>query len=825
MLERAFQEPNFHVCCLGGFKLVEAGSDTDMTPASRKARALIGYLCIVGKPVGRERLASLLWGDRGDEQARASLRQAIYELRSMLAGNRLLKMERDTVAIGEDVSTDIAAITAAAQSGDLAQLEQALSSWRGDFFEDMPSIDESFDTWLQSERLRVQESLINAAADAAKSGMERGEIDPARKIVNLLQQRDGTNEIVLRLGLRLDHLAGDTGALHRRYERFRELLKTELAAAPALETQRLFHELTSSSPASAQVLAFGSMSNIADRAGGYVQHSEDSAARPVPPPTWPGHRMMFAAGALAVAFVGALAWAAWSFSHKAVPSREEPLLAVLPFQNLSADVGSRYFSDGITEEIVDALLRITQIRVASPRSSFRFRDSSAADAAKALDATDVLSGSVERDGDRVHIVAKLTDVPDNRVIWSRAYDRAIAQMPALRHDIAVQIADALDMRLSSSSLDEAQHVNPAAYDHYLKGQDLFQERKLAAAATELEASVRLAPSFAKAWATLAAVRVIRVSYGEADAASLEIAAWPAAQRALALDPNDGEALAVLADLTPSTHLPESDRLWQRALRSEPNNAQLLTWHSTFLIFVGRDREALDELARAYELDRVTPTIATALIDASLVAGRFEEARQIIDLNRDNPRKSVIFYLHAEYFLFRRDWSGLANYLRVLPDYLSPRMAATFRLYRETALALAANASGRFGRLSAIWRSGPSVNANDAVDPDLAANTVDAVQFLTALGDTDGALEVVQSNVARAQRNDHFFVDPGWDALFPTNLAALRSDPRVPALFAKWRLFDYWRTTNHWPDFCFEPGLPFDCRVEAQKLMRADGQRR
>src|ERR1700730_7214046 len=104
MLERVFEKPKFRVFCLGGLKLVEADSGADMTPASRKTRALLGYLCAVGKPVGRERLASLLWGDRGDEQARASLRQAIYELRSMLAGNHLLKMERDTVAIGDDVT-------------------------------------------------------------------------------------------------------------------------------------------------------------------------------------------------------------------------------------------------------------------------------------------------------------------------------------------------------------------------------------------------------------------------------------------------------------------------------------------------------------------------------------------------------------------------------------------------------------------------------------------------------------------------------------------------------------------------------------------------
>ena len=157
MLEQVFQEPKFRVHCLGGLNIVEVGSGTDISPVNRKTRALIGYLSIVAKPVARERLASLLWGDRGDEQARASLRQAIYELRSMVGSDHLLKVERDTVSVTDGVVTDVAAILAAARSRDLQQLADSLSEWRGSFFEDLPSIDPSFDSWVESERVCVQE--------------------------------------------------------------------------------------------------------------------------------------------------------------------------------------------------------------------------------------------------------------------------------------------------------------------------------------------------------------------------------------------------------------------------------------------------------------------------------------------------------------------------------------------------------------------------------------------------------------------------------------------------------------------------------------------
>jgi hypothetical protein len=171
----------------------------------------------------------------------------------------------------------------------------------------------------------------------------------------------------------------------------------------------------------------------------------------------------------------------------------------------------------------------------------------------------------------------------------------------------------------------------------------------------------------------------------------------------------------------------------------------------------------------------------------MLTSRFEEARQIIDPGRDNRLRDESLPLRVKYFLYRRDWFGLANDLRTLPDDLSPRRAAFFRLCRETALTFVAREVDRFGPLRASWRTEALVDADDAV------------QFLSALGDDDGALGVVQS-VVRSRRNDDLLTDPAWEALFAPNLAALRRDPRLAALFAQWGLSDYWRAANHGPDF-------------------------
>jgi hypothetical protein len=142
---------------------------------------------------------------------------------------------------------------------------------------------------------------------------------------------------------------------------------------------------------------------------------------------------------------------------------------------------------------------------------------------------------------------------------------------------------------------------------------------------------------------------------------------------------------------------------------------------------------------------------------------------------------------VKYFLYKRDWFGLATFLSALPTHLSPAAAAFFRLCRETAIAFATRETDRFGPLRASWRSQASV------DPD------DAVEFLSALGDDDAALEIVQSAV-RSRRNDVFLTDPQWEILFAPDLVPLRSDPLVPALFARWGLTDYWRATDHSPDY-------------------------
>lgn len=502
-----------------------------------------------------------------------------------------------------------------------------------------------------------------------------------------------------------------------------------------------------------------------------------------------------------------LAWVFRSASHPAWSPHREPLLAVLPFRNLDGGSGSRYFSDGITQEIVDALLQVTEIRVAAPSSSFALRRAGAARTAKALAATHVLDGSVERHASELRVVAQLMDMDRNRVIWSRIYRTTVAQTPALQHHIAMQIANTLDLRLSPRSLNDAAHIDPVAYDRYLRGRDMFRQRRdPAVAVRELETSVHLAPTYARAWSTLAAVNYLRAAWASEtgqDSRPMLGEARRAANRALALDRDNGDALGVLAVISQNDWL-AADRLFERGLRAEPNNTLLLNWHHSFLYSVGRRREAGEEIERAYELDRLNPAIiGNAAIDA-WEKGDFAKAKQIIDLGTEYCEPALRFEFRAQYLLAARDWSGLARHLNVSPPNLMPQLAPLYRLAAETSLALDRHDTGKFDALRARWRA---VKSGDRVY---------GVTFLTLFGDTEGALKVIESGFASSKQGN-VLATMEASLLFLSGLPELRRDPKAKALMAKWGFFEYWRASNRWPDFCQEPGLPFDCKTEARRF--------
>lgn len=226
----------------GPFRL--SGRDTQPLALGRKARAILAYLVLVpGFTATREHLSALLWSDRGPEQARASLRQCIKELRALPTAEPAVHATRDALTLQRGaVAVDLHEIRRAASQRDLGALAERLEQVGGDLLEDFMDLSPAFDDWLMAERPRQHDILL---ADILEAVEDTGfaDVKNAKAILRSLDRLDPTNEAAVRLGLRLDHAEGDSAALHRRYRLLAERLDKDFGVPPSDETRELYEAL------------------------------------------------------------------------------------------------------------------------------------------------------------------------------------------------------------------------------------------------------------------------------------------------------------------------------------------------------------------------------------------------------------------------------------------------------------------------------------------------------------------------------------------------------------------------------------------------------
>jgi TolB-like protein len=304
-------------------------------------------------------------------------------------------------------------------------------------------------------------------------------------------------------------------------------------------------------------------------------------------------------------------------AEEASPPPVAKSIAVLPFVNMSADAENEYFADGISEELLNVLVKVEDIGVASRTSSFAYkgRELGAAVIAEELNVNHILEGSVRKAGNRVRITAQLIDAVNDRHLWSETYDRELDDIFAIQDEIANAIVAALRGTLG---VDEAPRVvmvradteNLDAYQLYLKARELFITR------TSLDESVRLSeevvaldPEFARGWEMLAVASAIIIdwedSYPGLDTDRLMARALEAAERALALDPSLAMPWAVRALLL-NYELPipfaESLALFDRALLVDPAQASVHLWRAIVWINLGFLERATNDVDACLEID-------------------------------------------------------------------------------------------------------------------------------------------------------------------------------------------------------------------------------
>jgi TolB-like protein/Tfp pilus assembly protein PilF len=326
-------------------------------------------------------------------------------------------------------------------------------------------------------------------------------------------------------------------------------------------------------------------------------------------------------------------------------------LAVLPFTNLNGDPKNDYFSDGITEEILDALAQLPNLKVAARTSAFAFKGK-AEDLRKVgdvLDVATVLEGSVQKSGDEVRITAQLIDTRTGYHLWSEKYDRKLTSIFAVEDEISKAIADKLKVQLaggSGSTLVAQKTVDPRAHDFYLHGLTLLAARSVAEAVEAFKQAVAIQPDYAQGWAALAEAQALLPAYGPTAMQAANADSLASAQRALAANPD--VALAYVAQgmvYMDQMRWADADGAFRRALALAPGDAEALNQYGQFLEGVGQLEPALVQFDRAAQRDPLSGVNGAIRVQLRLMLHRDDAATAAAQIKAILDEHPESLYVH------------------------------------------------------------------------------------------------------------------------------------------------------------------------------------
>jgi TolB-like protein/Tfp pilus assembly protein PilF len=372
-------------------------------------------------------------------------------------------------------------------------------------------------------------------------------------------------------------------------------------------------------------------------------------------------------------------------------------IAVLPFVNMSGDKEQEYFSDGLTEEILNSLARINELQVVARTSSFYFKGEHVdlSTIAHKLNVASVLEGSVRRSGHTIRVTAQLNNAVTGFHLWSQTYDRNLTDVLAIQTEIATAVASALKVAIlgdTAARIELGGTRNPAAFDAYLRGTQIHRNYRngedLQSSIAAYSDAIRLDPNYALAFAARAiAFEVFAWHWAAGTAATDSVAkGLTDANKAVALAPDLAEShLALAVILEGLSDLQRAGKEYERALALAPANARILMNSGNYAALLGRTEAGIDATSRAIALDPLNANIRIWLGYQLFIARRYSQAiaayQDTLAVSPDNP-----------YALGGRGW---AHYL--LGDYPSARSsceAAADNVYSEVCLAITYDKLGR-----------------------------------------------------------------------------------------------------------------------------------
>ncbi|NNM04316.1 MAG: protein kinase [Gemmatimonadetes bacterium] len=396
------------------------------------------------------------------------------------------------------------------------------------------------------------------------------------------------------------------------------------------------------------------------------------------------------------------------FAEPDEEEEEKKSIVVLPFENLSADPEQEYFCDGITEEIINALSHVEDLTVIARTSAFAFkgRHEDVREIGRALDVKHLLGGSVRKAGNRLRITAQLIETGDGSHLWSDRYDRDLDDVFALQDEISLAIVDTLKARLLTAereALTKRHTDNPELHNLYLLARHhwgKFTPEGFDLGEQYLEQAIEKDPEFPLAYAGIAEINHFRPFFAGVRPKETFPKAKEYVRKALAIDPNLADAHAVLGRL----HMfydwdwEAAEREYLLALELNPNSASAHWYYSSLLNLSGRHDQAVEEAAKARELDPLSILVNAIKGERTFHAGRYEEA--LSDLKRTLAMDPGHFYSHLllgwVYWEMDRQEEAIEEY--------------------ETAMALSGRSPMVLASLSnAYWKTGREEEADELLE--------------------------------------------------------------------------------------------------------------
>ncbi|MEN8374300.1 MAG: hypothetical protein ABFS34_02500 [Gemmatimonadota bacterium] len=467
-----------------------------------------------------------------------------------------------------------------------------------------------------------------------------------------------------------------------------------------------------------------------------------------------------------------------------------PSIAVLPFANMSSDPEQEYFSDGITEEILNALAKIRELRVAARTSAFQYKGQNPdlREVGRDLGVQHILEGSVRRQGEAVRITAQLIETETGFHLWTDQYDRDLDDIFAVQEEISTSIAEALsvELNLTETPVVASRTDNRRAYDLYLQSLALWRARtRIDEAIDSLKVAVELDPDFAPAWATLARAldqygiwasqEGLEVTRAERDSINAEVRV--AAETAHRLAPDLPAALHAMGKASRDGR--EVMRYYRRALDIDPSNSLVMEDMVGTLFAYGLNAQAVELAERMVALDPMPVNIlayAMALTGAGDYPAAIREFERAATLD---PGFGPVLWFGADALVLAGDVEGYTRY--------AARFAATVP-----------------ERAAAHMENARTLTAHLAEHGEFTRGLVDALEVdrhtLIVAADVGAADRAVELLAARVDSGDVSAFDLPWVFDDP-RFAPVRRSPE----------FHDWMRAGGFVEFWQEFGYPSSCR--------------